>query len=68
MLAIPLHSQSTSMAEIVKHFDGLDCPLQRTQKKSKAGFALEFTSTATSTLGFISPKKHKLQDEDFGYK
>ncbi|GJZ06385.1 hypothetical protein Tco_0540178 [Tanacetum coccineum] len=51
MLAIPLHSQSISMAEIVS---------KEAQKKSKAGIALISPHT-TNTLGFISPKKHKMQ-------
>ncbi|GJS00335.1 putative reverse transcriptase, RNA-dependent DNA polymerase [Tanacetum coccineum] len=52
MLAIPLHSQSTSMAEIVS---------KEAQKESKRlGFALVSPHT-TSTLGFISPKKHKME-------
>ncbi|GJX36316.1 retrovirus-related pol polyprotein from transposon TNT 1-94 [Tanacetum coccineum] len=57
MLAIPLHSQSISMAWIVSN---------EAQKEIKAGFALDFPHT-TSTLCFALQRSNKLQKKDFGY-
>ncbi|GKA22104.1 hypothetical protein Tco_0708066 [Tanacetum coccineum] len=55
MLAIPLHSQSISMAEIDS---------KEAQKKSKAGICFKTYLTQQAHLFLLSPKKHKLQVQE----
>ncbi|GJU98023.1 putative reverse transcriptase domain-containing protein [Tanacetum coccineum] len=59
MLAIPLHSQSISMAEIVS---------KEAQKKSKAGICSNSTSHKQAHLDLSLPKKHNSKSKTYGYK
>ncbi|GJQ95343.1 retrovirus-related pol polyprotein from transposon TNT 1-94 [Tanacetum coccineum] len=57
-LLATLSIQKAFVAEIVS---------KKLKRDQWLGFAFDLPHT-TSTLGFISPKKHKLQEKDFGYK
>ncbi|GKE69297.1 reverse transcriptase domain-containing protein [Tanacetum coccineum] len=50
-----------------KHLRWLRLSTKKLKRNQRLGFALDYPHT-TSTLVFISTKKHKLQDEDLGYK